>query len=529
MAALLPGEGALLVGVGGGVAAAEAALCLWIFGGMGALLDRWRGRLRPRLGRDLPFSRRGYAALIAVTGLCLGLAEAGLHRPSSGKPPGARLWLVTLDTLRADHVSAIGGGRREVPTPNLDALAARCTLFSRGVSPDPLTLPAHAAMLTGQHPLETGVLRNGQTLDAAHATVATQAPAGDWRKAAFVSSAILAHNTGLDRGFERYDDLMGPFARLALLPQLKPLLRALELIETQRTGDQTLERVRRWLADDDGRETFLWVHLYDPHAPYAAPEGWRGLTPWDEAGAPGNPVEMRQVRAEIRRRRELFMPFVPPDLRRPVAAYADEVRWTDHLVGQLLDLVGGDRLILAADHGESLTEHGALLSHGSQVYEPAIRVPIIACLGWEDAPPRVETPVPLQAVGQTLLAELRDEGDESTGLRAYLDPTGPRPPLLSLAGEMQSRDQALTRHGWELALRDGEVKWVSGRDGTLARYLPASDPGEGADTAASRPEAEREAIARQFAEIRQKLDGLPASSARDPEQDSALRALGYVE
>ena len=485
--ALLPGDGALLV-LGGALSAlVEAVIALLLVAGLAALWTRWRRRLT-HADEVWASSWAWDGLLLALVGGLVIVAEHRPDRDGRSKPRDSAVWLVTLDTLRADHVSAIGGGRRDVPTPNLDALAERCTLFSRGVSPEPLEVVTDLELLA------------------------------------------TAGSTGLSRGFEHYDDAFGTAGLLSLLPQLGQVLRALDLVPHQRTADQTLARLRRWLRTDDQREEFIWVHLYDPHAPYEAPDGWRGVTPWDTPDAPGNLSEMHQARAEIRQRRELFMPLVPLDLRRVVAAYADEVRWTDAALGEILALVRPtDTLIVAADHGESLTEHGALLTHGSQVYETTTRVPIIACLNRPDAPRRVDEPVPLQAIGITLKATLDLREPEPGGLEDYLSPSGDRPPLLSFAGEMQSRDQPMIRHGWELALREGEVKWVSGRDGVLRRFLPVTDPGELEDTAPGQEQAVRAAIEEEFAKTRLRLTEIQASSAADADQSDALRALGYVE
>lgn len=526
-AGLSPGDGALLVIAGALAAACEAGLAALLLSALARLWRRARGAPAPEPGRA-PGARLLDGLGLALLGL---LALSSERRADRGDPVGDRgpsVWLITLDTLRADHVSAIGGGRRRVPTPNLDALAARCTLFTRGVSPAPLTLPSHAAILTGQHPMALGVLRNGVRLPPEVETVADATAPG--RAAAFVSSSILSRATGLDRGFARYDDTFGVAGLLSLLPQLGPVLRALDLAPHQRTADQTLAELRRWRSGEARGGEFIWVHLYDPHAPYEAPEAYRGLTPWDTPDAPGGPTDMRAARAEIRERRELFMPMVPLDLRRTVAAYADEVRWTDAALGQILALTGpGDRLIVAADHGESLIEHGALLTHGSQVYETTTRVPIIACFPDPDAPRTVDEPAPLQAIGVTLRSWLTHGERAPGGLEDYLAPAEGRPPLLSLAGEMQSRDQPMIAHGWELALRDGEVKWLSGRDGVLRRFLPAIDPGERVDTAPEQDPDARAAMMEEFARIRLHLDELQAKRATDADQSDALRALGYVE
>jgi arylsulfatase A-like enzyme/Tfp pilus assembly protein PilF len=241
----------------------------------------------------------------------------------SGVAPRPNLLLITLDTTRADHLGAYGD--RRARTPNIDRLAAGGIVFERAITAAPLTLPAHASLLTGLYPFAHGVRNNGHfTLGDRVPTIATALHDAGYRTAAFVSAFVLDRRYGLARGFDRYDDRM----------------------ELERRGSETATAAGAWLSEaaGDARPFFVWLHLYDPHDPYDPPP------PYREAFAD-----------------------------RP---YDGEIAFDDEVVGTLLGrlrALGVDRstiVAVAGDHGESLGEHGEA-THGLFVYEPAIRIPMI--------------------------------------------------------------------------------------------------------------------------------------------------------
>ena len=175
---------------------------------------------------------------------------ADVRRPS--------ILLVTLDTTRAD---AVGPGAKGITTPAFNAVAARGRVFLQAYATVPETLPSHASMLTGLYPAGHGVHENGRTLPAGHALASERLREAGYRTAAFVSSYILAKRFGLARGFDTYDDEMP--AGLA-----------------ERTAAQVTDAAVAYLERDapaggssSGRPpVFLWVHYFDPHAPYQPPE-----------------------------------------------------------------------------------------------------------------------------------------------------------------------------------------------------------------------------------------------------------------
>jgi choline-sulfatase len=238
------------------------------------------------------------------------------------------LLLITVDTLRADHLGAYGSQRAR--TPVMDALARRGTLFEQAFTVAPVTLPAHASILTGRLPPRHGIRGNSfYTLRDRQTTLAQILAARGYRTAAVVGAAVLDKRFGLNRGFDVYDDEM-PGHRDGFI--------------ADRAAAEVVSRAVTWLgAGNVSTPFFLWAHLFDPHHPYEAPE------PTQFNGAP----------------------------------YDGEVAYADREIGRLLsalDSLGVLRntvVVLTADHGESLGEHGED-THGVFLYDSTLRVPLIA-------------------------------------------------------------------------------------------------------------------------------------------------------
>ena len=286
-----------------------------------------------------PLHRTGSATLAAMAARLpcwLALAAmavlvfpiGGEEARGAGGPPS--LLLITLDTTRADALGAWGGGAA-ASTPNLDELAAAGVRYARAVAPSPLTLPSHATLLTGLDPLEHGVRGNGTgALPPDVATLAGSLGGCGFATAAVVGSRVLDRRFGLDRGFERYDD--------AMLAE-----RVGEYGYPERPADAVTDAAVRWLAGADPRKPFfLWVHYYDPHAPYVPPAELAGV---GERGS-----------------------------------YLGEVAFVDREVGRLVAAARGraPALLVAAvgDHGEAFGEHRER-GHGIFLYRATVEVPMI--------------------------------------------------------------------------------------------------------------------------------------------------------
>ncbi|MFN2441279.1 MAG: sulfatase-like hydrolase/transferase, partial [Thermoanaerobaculia bacterium] len=292
---------------------------------------------RPKTGeaapRDTPRRRpRRWSAAVLALVLAAGAAAAvwwsRSSRTASGEGP-AGVILVTIDTLRWDAVGYAGGDGAE--TPFLDRLAREGRHFSNAHAHNVVTLPSHANILTGLLPYQHGIRDNsGFTLSETHTTIASRLKDEGWTTGAFVGAFPLDARYGLNRGFDVYDD------------EYREGSAPLSFAVAERRADEVLEAALAWWNQNQGEKRFLWVHLFDPHAPYAAPSPFRERY----AGKP----------------------------------YLGEVAWTDHELARWLGpIVDGDRspaIIVTSDHGEALGDHGER-THGLFAYEATLKVPLL--------------------------------------------------------------------------------------------------------------------------------------------------------
>src|SRR5207245_7752591 len=206
-----------------------------------------------------------------VAGLCLLGAAVLPSCKSNGKTNSQRraelrplnVVVVTIDTLRPDHLHCYG--YQHVETPTLDRLAQRGVLFEQAVAQTPLTPPSHASIFTGQYPTVHHVRNTGGfVLPSNSRTLAKILEEQGWDTAAFVSSAVLKKLFGLNQGFAVYDDQMP-----------NPGNKQEFLEDPERNAAATVERALRWLEAQNGKPYFLWVHVYDPHLPYRPPAPYR--------------------------------------------------------------------------------------------------------------------------------------------------------------------------------------------------------------------------------------------------------------
>jgi len=409
------------------------------------------------------------AAAIFVSAAC-GRGERTAARPN--------VLLVTIDTVRADHLGAYGDGSAE--TPNLDRLAAGGLRFDEAVSAVPLTLPSHATILSGLLPPHHGVRNNGAgSFPASRETLATHFSSAGYRTGAFVGSYVLDHRFGLARGFDRYDD------DIARNPSAGGPL------EAERPGREVVDRALAWLEENDSRPFFAWVHLYDAHAPYDPPEPFKS--------------------------------------RHPGKPYDGEVASVDFQLGRLLDGLARrhaekDTLVaVAADHGESLGEHGEL-THGFFVYEPTLRVPLILRGGRLAAGRIVATPVSLADLAPTLAglagSPLPGALDGRDLSRVLL--RGGEPP----AADLYSETEYPRVFGWSglASIRRTRLKYIESPRREL--YDLARDPKETRNLAeATSPRTD---LAGAVAAFRRDTASPEKPAAPDRESAAKLASLGYI-
>jgi arylsulfatase A-like enzyme/Flp pilus assembly protein TadD len=418
------------------------------------------------------------AAVAAIAAAVWGAWRLGPARATVRREPGLNVLLISIDTLRADALGAYG--RAGAETPWIDRLAQGGVRFERAHAHNVVTLPSHANLLSGQYPLVHGVRDNsGFRFPEGRPTLATLLKASGYRTAAFVSSFALDSRFGLDRGFDLYDDRLGGAETRT------------SFLMPERRGTETVEAAVRWIAAQDGAPVFCFLHLNEPHFPYQPPE-----------------------------------PFASRFPREP---YAGEVAAADAALEPLLKPIveagkGGRTLVvMTADHGESLGEHGEQ-THAIFAYEATLRVPLILYAPRLFGPAVVRMPVRHVDVAPTVLDLLGLTPPPEVPGRSLL-------PLIAggSATPAASYFEALSsslNQGWAplRGVIDGELKYV---DLPLPEmYDMAADPGETRNLAAARPgELER------LRALLSRLRSGERDVQRSPEEASTmegLRALGYA-
>ncbi|HZN55482.1 MAG TPA: sulfatase-like hydrolase/transferase [Candidatus Polarisedimenticolaceae bacterium] len=391
-------------------------------------------------------------------------------------PARTSVVLITLDTTRADHLGCYGA--KDAATPALDATARGGARFTRALSPVPLTLPAHASLLSGRVPRRHGVRDNaGFRLDSGVPLLTERLREAGYATAAFVSAAVLDREGGLDRGFATYDDTVRIGDRRAFDYQ-------------ERAASQTVDRVLARLPQLPV-PYFLWVHLYDPHLPYVPPE-----------------------------------PYASRFKGRP---YDGEIAFMDTQVGRLIAALRAKGapfyLAIAGDHGEGLGEHGEE-SHGVFLYQATQRVPLILA-----GPGIAAGSVPAASVGlidvaPTLLDLLHLPPLAGADGRS-LAPLLAGKPAASPVYEMETFYPSFS-YGWAplRAVVSAGSKYIEAPRPEL--YDLSADAREARDLARERPERARE-LSRTLATLTEgDIPPRPREDEETGERREKLASLGYV-
>jgi arylsulfatase A-like enzyme/Tfp pilus assembly protein PilF len=421
-----------------------------------------------------------------LSSLLLSLLLAG-HAAAAAPPPARKgpvnVILVTMDTLRADHVGCYGA--TQVKTPMLDALAHDGVVFEHAYSQVPLTWPSHAAILTGTYPFQNGVQDfTGQPLAPQFHTIAQGLKAHGYATGAVVSAYVLDRGWGLSRGFDFYDD-----AFAAETFQKKDL----GLVD--RKAAESVDRAIGWLKKTPQRPLFLWLHLYDPHSPYDPPEPYR-----------------TEYSSHL---------------------YDGEIAYADHELGRLIGWLKQSRLydnsliIFLSDHGESLGEHGED-EHGFFIYNSTIHIPLIVKppAGSGLKPSRVASPIETVAVAPTIF--------RMAGVHDLVEKQFQSPPLFAADPAADAAYSEtfypFSSFGWNPlhSLETSRYHYIEAPTPEL--YDLASDPEEKNNLAPQ--QAATASVLKDKLQQRLKVNPFAQSqgngSGLDPDAAEKLRALGYV-
>jgi choline-sulfatase len=419
-----------------------------------------------------------FTFILILAALGTGLAAVGGWRYARASAPvSGPIIVISIDTLRADHLPAYG--YTKVKTPAIDALAADGAVFERAYSHAPQTLPAHASILSGRLPFETGVRDNvGFAVKDGERLLPQMLRERGFTTAGVVSAYVLRKETGIGQGFDFFDGEMPPSS-----PELS-------IGQVQRDGGQSEQIAERWLDSIGTSRAFLFLHLYEPHKPYAPPDRFAAYAPYD-----------------------------------------GEIAYTDEIVGRLVrylkthQLYDRSTIVLLSDHGEGLGDHGEQ-EHGLFVYDEAIHVPlIIKQESNAGAGRRIADLVQHIDLVPTILDLVKAPGVGSLrgrSLKAVLEGTGKLQPPAIYSEALYAR----YHFGWSelTALTDERYRYIRAPREEL--YDLTRDPRERDNIAGERPQP-RQAL-------RSALDRVAAGATiQAPSDVSAearerLQALGYV-
>ena len=442
-------------------------------------------------------------------------------RPVEGPPPN--VLLITVDTLRADHLGSYGF---ELDTsPRIDALAAEGVLFERAIAASSRTVPSHASIMTSRYPREHSVGHlNGKSTLRDATTLAQHFRAAGYSTAGFIGNILLTHTTGLGAGFDLFDDEIET-----------PELNRPHVVE--RLAADTTARAVRWLGEPHEGLVFLWVHYQDPHGPFTPPGDQNRFE------IPPRPGEQPLPLGKSNKGPGGVPPYqVLPGLELPSeyeSRYAGEIFYADREIGELLaafDRIEGGRgiVLLTADHGESLGEAGRYYMHGHASTPDVAHVPLIVrapglapsrrpeVVGHVDVLPTLldlaGLPVPEDVRGVALGPVLRGDAEMPDRL-VYCD-DGAQVSAYSEGGFVR----VLGLEGaWKRPLANRYRRW--GRFSWPPNGPPSEPPGA-AWKLEERGRGEIPAEIFEYVRTAQPMQHLPPP---DSERVDQLRVLGYVD
>ncbi len=461
-------------------------------------------------------TRSGRLRWLRLVAAILLASSLGACAPAPSAP---NIVLVSIDSLRPDHLGAYGYGR---PTsPHLDRIAAQGIVFTRAYSTTSWTLPSHLSLFTGLYPAEHGVIVDGQRLAATIPLLPELLARGGYRSAAVVSGPYLHGGFGFARGWEVYDDSL--VSGDTFDPRAASAHEKITSPTVHRRAMELLDRL-------EGGRFLLFLHYFDVHYDYLPP------APWDRAFDPDyrGAVDGRNVEHDAR----VSATMVPRDLDHLVALYDGEIRWVDEWIGRLdaeLKRRNLDRrtlFVITADHGEEFFEHGEK-SHHKNLYDTSLRIPLVIRLpDGRFAGRRVASPVSLVDLLPTLMAQAGvDPPADRRGRDLLRTSSGDLASLAEsdLFASLHQKLDVIVRGPWKLLEnRRGERR----RQTRFELYETTADPGERRNLA----RAEKAIGSRLLLDLREARVGFGALLQRNPPErfelssalEQQLRSLGYL-
>jgi arylsulfatase A-like enzyme len=414
--------------------------------------------------------------------------------PSGARvPTGPDLFLLTVESWRADHLQSQGYGRDTMP--RLESMLVDARVFSHAIAPSSWTLPSMASILTGLTPSEHGLRLPGLSLGEGARTTAELLSEAGYSTAFFGVNPWLVEGSGLDQGYDRWDARPGD------------------------SGDRLLRDLEVWLESRESEAPlFLHLHFFEPHCKYRPPRQQQGLFEPSEPEMARteqlSPEQYESMGDCYRLQDSQGQPLL--DLETYLARYDAELRATDGLIARSLELLGArssDSLfILTGDHGESFWEHGDF-GHGRQLYEESVHVPLVLLGSQSGAAGKIETPVSLTDIHTTLASAAGLSSQTGRDLRAPLIEA----PIFSETDQ----DGVSLRAAW---IADRKVIWDRQAD-IYQGFELGSDPAEMEPRFADLL-LKRALNSRFKGEAGQ---GLSIERALDSEAQQALQALGYAD
>ncbi len=451
--------------------------------------------------------RAGVRAWWLLLGACAVLGGCGERAPAPFAYPRANIVVISIDTLRADHLGSYGYPR--ATSPNIDRLAGESVRFERAFAPRGHTWPSLTSLLTGLRPRTSNVRAPGELLAKNVPTLASVL-----RDAGYATGAFLANfcNPGV------------------------------KLFETARCGSDTTvaEAATAWLVERRTGPFLLWLHLMAPHSPYQPP------TVFDRFGDPEYRGAIDGATPLLHRSYLEGFPLEPADRVRVLSLYDGEVLFSDFLVGQLLEqlkrsgLASDTLVVFTADHGEDLADHHGYWEHDCSIYDSTLRIPLLLRLpdgrSAGASRTRVVENIDLLPTLLDLVAVAPPAGLEGRSLVPWLAREEPGGTALA---EVYGREQG----GEILSLRTDQYRFVYNPNGVTPQCSPngsrypiaseqlfdlAADPGETRDLAAELPEVAAELRRELLERYGPRGPSKPPLRATDKETVERLRALGYV-